>query len=236
MMGAELDAAWGELLDSVRTGQPGFQKRFGMPFFQYMTEHSERHSIYDAAMGAFGIAETESMLEAYDFASLRTVVDIGGGNGLMLAAILERHPAIRGVLFDLPAVADRARSAISVSGVSDRCRIEGGDFFSTVPAGADAYILRHILHDWDDREAIAILRKCREAMDPAGKILVVEMVIPPGNEPSFGKWLDLMMLLIAGRERTKEEYSRLFSAAGLKINRVIPTASDISIIEGVRAS
>lgn len=236
MMGAEFHSAWGELLNSVRTGEPGFQKKFGVPFFQYMTEHSERQSIYDAAMGAFGMAETESMLEAYDFASFRTVVDIGGGNGLMLAAILERHPATQGILFDLPAVADRARSSISGSGVSDRCQIEGGDFFSSVPAGADAYVLRHILHDWDDREAIAILRKCQEAMDPAGKILVVEMVIPPGDEPSFGKWLDLMMLLIAGRERTKEEYSRLFSAAGLKMNRVIPTASEISIVEGVRAS
>ena len=120
--------------------------------------------------------------------------------------------------------------------MSDRCRIEGGDFFSSVPAGADAYILRHILHDWDDPEAIVILRTCPEAMDPAGKILVVDMVIPPADKPSCGKWLDLMMLLIAGRERTKEEYSRLFSAAGLRMNRVIPTASDISIVEVVRAS
>jgi hypothetical protein len=236
MMGGEFHAAWGELLYSVRTGKPGFEKRFGVPFFQYMTEHPERHGIYDAAMTAAHGAETEPILDAYDFTPFRTVVDIGGGNGLVLAAILKRHPTIQGILFDLPAVAERARSTISGSGVSDRCRIEGGDFFSSVPAGADAYVLRHIIHDWEDREAIAILRKCRDTMSPDSKILVIETVIPPGNGPSFGKWRDLMMLLVAGRERTKDEYSSLFSLAGLKLNRVIPTASEVSIFEGIKAS
>lgn len=201
-----------------------------------MTEHPERHSIYDAAMAGVHGGETESMLDAYDFGAFGTVVDIGGGNGLVLAAILKRHLAIQGILFDLPAVADRARSTISSSGLADRIRIEGGDFFSSIPAGADAYVLRHIIHDWEDPEAIAILRQCREAMAPGSKILVVEMVIPPGNEPSFGKWLDLMMLLVAGRERTKEEYSRLFSAAGLRMTGIIQTTSDVSIVEGICAS
>jgi hypothetical protein len=140
------------------------------------------------------------------------------------------------VLFDLPAVVDRARSTISRTGVSDRIRIQGGDFFSSVPAGADAYVLRHIIHDWQDPDAVTILRRCREAMAPEGKILIVEMVVQPGNEPGFGKWLDLMMLLVAGRERTKEEYSQLLSEAGLTMTRVIPTDSDVSIIEGMRAS
>jgi hypothetical protein len=235
MMGGEFHAAWGELLYSVRTGEPGFQKRFGMPFFQYMTEHPGRHAIYDAAMTGVHGEETEPMLDAYDFAAFRTIVDIGGGNGLVLSAILNRHPAIQGILFDLPAVADRARSTLSGSDVTDRIRIEGGDFFSSVPSGADAYVMRHIIHDWEDSEAIAILRQCQEAMSSDGKILVVETVIQPGNEPSFGKWLDLMMLLVAGRERTKEEYSRLFAEAGLKVSRIIPTALEVSIIEGVRA-
>jgi SAM-dependent methyltransferase len=207
-----------------------------MHFFEYMSEHPERHSFYDACMESVHGRETEPMLDAYDFSACRTVVDIGGGNGSTLAGILKRHPAIQGILFDLPAVAQRTRSALSGSSLADRMRIEGGDFFSAVPAGADAYLLRHILHDWEDPEAVAILRQCREAMAPGGKILVVEMVIPPGNEPSFGKWLDLMMLLVAGRERTAEEYSGLFSAAGLKLNRVIPTSSDVSIVEGVRAT
>jgi hypothetical protein len=235
MMGAEFHEAWGELLHSVRTGEPGFQKRFGMPFFQYMTEHTERHSIYDAAMTGVHGSETEPMLDAYDFSTFRTVVDIGGGNGLVLAAILNRHPEIHGILFDLPAVVDRARSIISGSGLSSRCRIEGGDFFSSVPAGADAYVMRHIIHDWEDREVTAILRQCQEAMASDGKILVVETVIPPMDEPCFGKWLDLMMMLVAGRERTEEEYDRLFSAAGLKLSRVVSTTSEVSIIEGVRA-
>jgi hypothetical protein len=155
---------------------------------------------------------------------------------MMLEAILKRHPEIQGTLFDLPAVVERAHSLIADLGLSDRCRIEGGDFFSSVPAGADAYILQHIIHDWEDQDAIAILRNCREAMRSHSKVLLVEMVIPPGNGPFFGKWLDLMMLLVGGRERTEEEYRRLFSAAGLKLNRVIPTASEVSIVEGLRVS
>lgn len=235
MMGAEFHATWGELLYSVQTGKPGFQKHFGIPFFQYMTENPNRHSIYDAAMTGVHGVETEPMLDAYDFGTFQTVVDIGGGNGLVLAAILNRHSTTQGVLFDLPPVADRARSIISELGLSDRCQIVGGDFFSSVPNGANAYVLRHIIHDWEDNDAIAILRQCKEAMSSDGKILVVEIVIPPRNEPSFGKWLDLMMLLVAGRERTQEEYSNLFSEAGLKLNRVIPTSSEVSIIEGVQA-
>jgi hypothetical protein len=236
MMGAEFHQAWGELLHSVRTGNGGFQRKFGVHFFQYMLDHPMRHSIYDNAMGAFGRAEAEAMLSAYDFSGFRTVVDVGGGSGMMLEAILKRHPEIQGTLFDLPAVVERAHSLIADLGLSDRCRIEGGDFFSSVPAGADAYILQHIIHDWEDQDAIAILRNCREAMRSHSKVLLVEMVIPPGNGPFFGKWLDLMMLLVGGRERTEEEYRRLFSAAGLKLNRVIPTASEVSIVEGLRVS
>jgi len=234
MMGAEFHETWGMLLHSVRTGEQGFYKRFGMPFFQYMTEHPERHSIYDAAMMGVHGNETEPMLDAYNFSKFRTVVDVGGGNGHVLAAILNRHPAIQGILFDLPAVAERARSIITTSGLSGRCQIVGGDFFFSLPVGADAYLMRHILHDWEDNEAVAILRNCREAMNPEGKVLVVEMVIPPGNEPCFGKWLDLMMLLVGGCERTEEEYSRLFSEAGLKLNRVVSTDSEVSVLEGVR--
>jgi ubiquinone/menaquinone biosynthesis C-methylase UbiE len=161
------------------------------------------------------------------------VVDVGGGNGQNLTAILKRHPSLHGILFDLPAVVERARARIEALGLSDRCRIQGGDFFSAVPPGADAYVLRHIIHDWQDKEAIAILRNCRLAANPGGKVLVVETVIPPGNEPSFGKWLDLMMLLVDGRQRTEADYNRLFSGAGLKLNRIVPTAAGVSIIEGV---
>jgi hypothetical protein len=235
MAGAEFYQSWGNLLYSVQTGKPGFQKRFGVPFFQYMTEHPERHAIYDAAMMVHGVAETEPMLDAYDFSAFRTVADIGGGNGRMLTALLKRHPAVHGILFDLPAVAQRAQPGLAELGLSDRCQAVGGDFFSSVPA-ADAYVLRHVIHDWDDDKAAAILRNCRKAMNPGGKVLVVETVIPPLNEPCFGKWLDLMMLIVEGRERTRDQYQQLFSQAGLELNCIVPTAHEVSIIEGVRAT
>ncbi len=233
MMGAEFHGAWGELLHTVQTGQPGWQKKFGTPAFQYMVEHPERHSIYDSAMGGYGQAEGEAMLNAFDFSEFRTVMDVGGGSGMLLTAILNRYPDLKGILFDLPPVVDRARSAISDAGLSSRCRMEGGNFLSAIPGGADAYIMQHIIHDWEDDDAITILRHCREAMSFKGRILLVETVIPNGNEPCFGKWLDLMMLLVGGRERTEEEYGRLFSAAGLTLHRVIPTAMEVSIIEGL---
>jgi SAM-dependent methyltransferase len=234
MMGAELYQSWGNLLSAVQTGNEAFFKTYDAPFFQYMTEHPERHKIYDAAMEGFAVAETESMVDAYDFSAFKTVIDVGGGNGLVLASILRRYEELEGILFDLPAVADRTRAIFSGMELDGRYQVVGGDFFSSVPAGADAYVLRHIIHDWDDDDAVKILRNCREAMNPGGRILVVEIPIPPGNEPCFGKWLDLMMLVVGGRERTEEQYRQLFSDAELKLNRIVPTAHEISVIEGVR--
>jgi SAM-dependent methyltransferase len=235
LMGAEFHAAWGELLHSAQTREPGFQKRFRMPFFEYMLKHPERHDVYDEAMTIVHGRETEPMLDAYDFKNCRTVVDVGGGKGLLLAALLRRYRDVQGILFDLPAVAERTRAIALGSDIQNRCRVVGGDFFEAVPRDADAYLLRHIVHDWEDAEAVRILRNCREAMSPEGKVLVVEMLIPPGNAPGFGKWLDLMMLLVGGRERTFEEYTALFSAAGLRLDRVIPTSAEVYVLEGVRA-
>jgi SAM-dependent methyltransferase len=236
MAGAEFYQTWGKLLHSVRTGEPGFQAAFGMPFFEYMTRRPERHRIYDAAMTGVHGVETDPMVEAYDFSACRTVVDVGGGNGLMLAAILKRHPGVRGILFDLPAVAERARPILAAQGLDGRCEVAGGDFFSEVPEGADAYVMRHVVHDWQDEDAAAILRNCREAMAPGGRILVVETVIPRGDAPCFGKWLDLMMLLVAGRERTEGEFRALFARAGLRLGRIVPTSHEVSVIEGIRAA
>jgi SAM-dependent methyltransferase len=235
MSGAEFYQSWGCLLHSAQTGEPGFQKRYGAPFFQYMTEHPDRHALYDGAMMVHGIAETEPMLNAYDFSAFRTVADVGGGNGRMLAALLQRNPAVRGILFDLPPVAQRAQPGLAELGLADRCQIVGGDFFVSVPA-ADAYVLRHIIHDWSDENAVKILRNCGKAMNPGGRVLLVETVIPPLNEPCFGKWLDLMMLIVEGRERTREQYEQLFSQAGLKLNRIVPTAHEVSIIEAVQVT
>lgn len=234
MAGAEFYRSWGGLLSSVETGGAAFDKVFGKQFFRYMSENPDRWRIYDAAMTGVHDSETIPVLDAYDFRQFQTIVDIGGGNGLALAAILRRHTEARGILFDLPDVAKRAREVMARAGVPDRCRIVGGDFFESVPAAGDAYLLRHVIHDWEDREAVAILANCRDAMRPGGKVLVVETVIPNGNEPCFGKWLDLMMLVVGGRERTEDQYRELFSAAGLRLARIVPTTHEVSIIEGMR--
>lgn len=233
MMGAESYQAWGHLLHSVKSGEQAFDKRYGKPIFQHLTENPDRGKLFDAAMTGIHGGETEPMINAYDFSQFQTVVDIGGGNGQVLSAILKRHSNLKGVLFDLPGVVERAKPYIAEAGLSGRCQIVGGDFFREVPNGGDAYLMRHILHDWDDEKAVAILRNCREAMNPDGKVLAIETVIPPGNDPNFGKWLDLMMLVIGGRERTEQQYRSLFSEAGLKLNRIVSTAVEISVIEGV---
>jgi len=236
MMGSEFHGAWGELLYSVQTGGRGFEKRFDKPFFTYMTEHPTRHSIYDSAMGTFGKTEIEFVLDSYDFSQFHSLVDVGGGSGVLISAILERHPTLQGILFDLPAVAERARASLAGTCLSSRCQIDEGDFFSSVPEGADAYIMQHVIHDWEDSEAVTILGNCRKAMKSDGRVLLVETVIPSGNDPFFGKWLDLMMLLVGGRERTQKEYRHLLLKAGLKMSRVIQTASEVSIVEAIRAN
>jgi len=234
MAGTEFYESWGRLLGSVKLGEEAFERTFGMPFFRYLTENPARGEIYDTAMNVVHGGETRPMLDAYDFSAFRTVVDVGGGNGLTLATLLRRHAGTRGILYDLPAVAGRAREALSEAGLAGRCQVVGGDFFRSLPAGSDAYLLRHVLHDWDDERAVTILRNCREAMNPAGKVLVVETVLPTGNGPCFGKWLDLMMLIVGGRERTEAEYRGLFSRAGLTLERVVPTAHEVSVLEGTR--
>ena len=173
------------------------------------------------------------MLDAYDFSGIGVLADIGGGNGSTLVGVLGRYPEMRGILFDLPGVVERARAEIEAAGLADRCEVVGGSFFEAVPGGADAYLLRHIIHDWDDEKAAAILRNVRRAMGEGARLLVVEGVIPPGNEPSFGKLLDLTMLVIpGGLERTEEEYRRLYEAAGFRLTRIVPTAAEVSVIEG----
>jgi hypothetical protein len=237
MMGEEHYRAWGEILYSLRTGRPAFEHLYGQPLFEYLAEHPEQARTFDAAMTGVHGPETRAMLDAYDFAGVGTLVDVGGGNGSTLCAVLLDYPAMRGILFDRPDVVERARADLQAAGLAGRCATVGGSFFASVPPGGDAYLLRHIIHDWDDEQALTILRNCRRAMKPGARLLVVESVIPPVNEPSFGKLLDLTMLIMpGGRERTEAEYRQLYSAAGFRLSRIVPTERDVSVLEGELAS
>ncbi len=163
------------------------------------------------------------------------MADIGGGNGSQITAILKKHPATRGILFDLPHVVEGARPLIESAGLVDRCELVGGSFFDSVPEGADAYLLRHIIHDWEEEKALTILRNCHRAMDADSRLLVIESVIPPGNEPFAGKFLDLVLLLIGGgQERTEDEYRSLFVKAGFELRKVVPTDTEVSVVEGAK--
>lgn len=236
MMGDTQYHAWGDLYESVQTGAAAFPKRYGRPLFDHLAEHPEQAEIFDRAMVAIHGRETAGILAAYDFSAFSTLVDVGGGNASQLIEILRRYPALRGTVYDLPHVAARARAALADAGLSGRADACGGSFFESAPAGADAYVLRHILHDWSDDESRAILARVRAAIPPHGKLLVIETVIPPGNEPCFAKLLDLTMLLVpGGLERTSEEYEELFREAGFRLARIVPTPAGVDVIEAVPA-
>ena len=231
--------AWQELLHGVKTGESPFRRAHGVSFFEYLERHPEDLQLFGEYMSGITEPDNRAIAVAYKFSGFGTLVDVAGGHGSMLAAILKANPKLKGVLFDLPSVIARARSdqhATSKS-IAKRCTLEAGDIFESVPRGADAYIMKHILHDWDDERSVKILANCRAAMNENGKVLVVDNVIAPGNKPSLGKLLDITMLTYTegGRERTKAEFAALFKKAGLKLTRVVPTKCPMSIVEGVRA-
>jgi len=233
MMGEEHYRCWGDLLESVRTGETAFDRLYGQPIFAYLGDHPEQAGVFDAAMTSIHGRETQAVLDAYDLSGVGVLADVGGGNGSNLIGILSRYPEMKGLLFDLPHVGDRAGANIEAAGLSGRCEVLGGDFFETIPGGADAYFLRHIIHDWDDEKAGLILRNIRRAMPEGARLLVVEHVLPPGDTPSFGKLLDLNMLLLPGGvERTEAVFRRLFEGAGFRLSRIVPTEGDLSVIEG----
>ncbi|MCA9076470.1 MAG: methyltransferase [Planctomycetaceae bacterium] len=235
MSGDEQFRAWGEIEYSIRTGEIAFDQVFGQPIFDYLGEHPEKARIFDAAMVGIHGRESDVIAKAYDFGRVKSVADIGGGNGSQMIGLLQHHSSLTGVVFDLPHVIEGATDRIDEAGLSDRCELVGGSFFESVPGGADVYMMRHIIHDWHEEKALTILRNCHSAMPDDGKLLVVESVIPPGNEPFGGKFLDLVMLLIpGGKERTEEEYRALFERAGFELTRVIPTETEVSIVEAVK--
>jgi O-methyltransferase domain/Dimerisation domain len=222
------------LLSSVRTGFPAFNGVFGMSLFPYLNQNSNARSMFDAGMASISSLDISNVLGAYDFSGIRTIADIGGGDGRFLTTILLANRTIKGILFDQPLTIEGARTRIETEALADRCDLIGGDFFDAVPGGADAYILKRILHDFDDDRAIAILRNCRRAMSDKARILVIEPVVLSGDQPSLSKFVDLMMLVMTegGRERSEQELRVLFEAGGFGLARVI-TGSFVSIVEGV---
>jgi SAM-dependent methyltransferase/biotin operon repressor len=226
---------WGELGYSVRTGGPAFDHVFGMPVFQYFASNPEAATIFNSAMTSLSTWESGAVVAAYDFARIHTLVDVAGGHGLLISTVLKANKKVRGILFDLPHVLAGADTVLRSQGVASRCQTVGGDFFGTLPEGGDAYMMKHIVHDWDDERAVKILRNCRRAMRPGGRVLIIDVVIGSRNSGQYGKLLDLEMLVLTphGRERTQAEFTELLKQAGLKIKRVVPTSGYLSILEAV---
>ena len=227
---------WGQTLYSVRTGQAAWGKVHGQEVFPYFAANPEAAKIFDQAMTSLSNLAINAVVEAYDFSGIETLVDVAGGHGRLLTSILEANPSVKGVLFDMPHVIEGAKESESVKAAGSRCELISGDFFVEVPAGADAYFMKHIVHDWDDEQALQLLRNIRRVMKPNGRVLLAEAVISDGGERDFGKLLDIEMLVSpGGKERTADEYRELFAQAGLRLTRIVPTNSPYSIIEAVIA-
>ncbi|HEV8396274.1 MAG TPA: methyltransferase [Vicinamibacterales bacterium] len=223
---------WEELKYSLATGKPGFDKALGVGLFEYLGQHPELAAHFSGAMVGFHGDEPPAVAKAYDFSKFRTIADVGGASGNMLGTILSAHPGPRGVLFDLPHVVTEAPALLQAAGVAGRVTIESGSFFDKVPANADCYLMSHIIHDWSEDKCLTILGNCRKAIAPDGRLLLVEMVLPPGDTPHPGKVLDMVMLTFpGGQERTEAEYAALLAKAAFRLNRVVPTASAVGIVE-----
>jgi O-methyltransferase domain len=223
------------ILDTIRTGRPGTETTLGTGIFGFLAQHPEQAAIFDAAMSERTAAFAPSVAGACGFADVRTVVDVGGGKGTLLVEILRRHPHLQGILFEAPTVAARAEAVLDAADLGDRCEVLAGDFFAAVPPGADCYILANVLHDWDDARAVAILASCRQAMARAGRVLIVERLIPddPGQAvPTLLSDVN-MLVLTGGQERTNAEYGALLGAAGLSLAAVRPVAFPYGVLEGV---
>jgi len=234
-LGEEHYPAWGELMQSVRTGEIAFDHAFGMDVWKFFAGHPDNAKIFNDAMSGITAQANEAILSQYDFPGIEKLVDVGGGHGGLITSILQRDAGMRGILFDSPQVIEGAESRIEASGVSDRCQLISGNFFESVPSGGDAIILKWIIHDWNDEHCVTILKNCHRALPENGKLILVEAVVPAGSEPHFSKFIDLNMLVMTGgRERTEVEFRDLYQRAGFRLTRVVPTESPFSVIEGVR--
>lgn len=227
--------AWGHLLQSVRTGASAFPSTFGSSLFDYLAGNPRAGDTFNRAMTDYSSLVSHAVLLAYDFSDVRSIVDVGGGRGALLTSILGMYEGIQATLFDTPTVIAGAEGELASGRPAGRCTLVSGSFLEHVPPGAEIYLMSGVIHDWDDESTTRILSNCRRAMAPSGRVLIIECVVPDGNAASFSKLLDLNMLVMnGGRERTTAEFRALFTAAGLKLTRVIPTLSPLSLIEGVR--
>jgi len=237
IIGNESNTAWGSLLHSVRTGQTAFDHVFGSGLFEYFGQHPESERVFNEAMSSSSQSQADGIVGAYDFSGFGTVVDVAGGQGRLLSVILKRNPGVRGVLFDLTSALEEAPQVLEREGVADRCRLVPGDFFRAVPEGGDAYVLKSIIHDWDDERSIAILANCRVAMSPSARLLLIERVRPERidetNAVQRATLMDLnMLILTGGQERTRSEFEALFDRAGFVLERSVPTPSGFQVVEG----
>ncbi|HLY59180.1 MAG TPA: methyltransferase [Terriglobia bacterium] len=233
-LGEEHYQAWGNLLQSVKTGEPAFNHVYKMGLFQYFAQNPAAGEVFNGAMDNITELLSLAIVLAYDFSKITLIADIGGGRGALISAILKMNPKLNGILYDTAPVIEEAKRVVNGDGLAENCKALAGDFFKSVPNGADAYILKNVLHDWDDEHCVKILKNCCNAMTRNGRVLLVETVLRPNGAASFDRLQDLNMLVISGgRERSEAEYRSLFEVAGLRLTKIVPTISPVSVIEGV---
>ena len=231
-LGQEHYPAWGNVMHSVKTGEIAFDNFFGVDIWKYFQQNPEDAAVFNNSMSNVTAAANEAITSLYDFSQFGTLVDVGGGHGGLITSILKQNPEVKGVLFDAPEVIEGARPKIEAAGLADRLETVAGNFFQSVPAGGDAYIMKWIIHDWDDEKSNTILSNCRSQMPANGKLILVDSVVPETNEPHFSKFIDLNMLVMTGgKERTEKEFQELLAAAGFRLLRVIPTNLPTAILE-----
>ncbi len=229
------DKAWGYFLDSVKTGDTAFEKAHGMPVSEWLEQNPRAAEVFNEANAVKAVNSHRAIVDVYDFSGIDTLTDVGGGSGALMAEILIANPSMNGVVAEIPSVIQMARKIIRSRGLEDRCQAVECDFFKEIPAGSDGYLLSHILHDWAADRCKTILKNCHRAMTPESKLLIVEMIVPVGNQPSIAKLLDLEMLVTTGGcERTEKEFKILLETSGFKLSRIIATKESICVIEGIR--
>jgi hypothetical protein len=233
-LGQEHYGAWGALADCVRTGETGVKHVYGKEIWDYYRANEKHAKNFDQFMVDFSEGINAALLKGYDFGGIKHLVDVGGGHGGVIAAVLQKYPQLKGTLFDQPQVVAGATRNLELHGVADRCDRVAGNFFESVPTGADGYLMKFILHDWDDERSLTILNRIRRAITATGKLIVVDTVIPEGNGQDFSKLMDVNMLVMTGGiERTEQQFKELYAKAGFKLTRVVPTESALSVIEGI---